>query len=161
MKSVYTAQHHPILTARVLQEFHPFALSVILGLLIGAEREYHHREADKTLGIRTFPLIALAGTLAAYLQNAALAAVIALATFALIVLSYWRSTRTELPKADFGLTTEIAAVVVFCMGYVLFTDTRIGAGIGLGTLVLLISRGCCISSCARSCAATNLPLRWC
>lgn len=125
----------------MLETLHPFALSLIIGLLIGVEREYHHKGVEQTLGVRTIPLVALSGTLAAWLQNAALAAVIGFAAFTLIALGYWRSTRRRSRMTDYGLTTEIATIVVFCMGYVMLTDTALGGVIGLGTLVLLISRG--------------------
>lgn len=125
----------------VLQEIHPFALSLILGLLIGVEREHNERGAQKTLGVRTFAFVALAGSLAAWLKNPALAAVLGTAIFALILLGYWRSTGGEKKNADPGLTTEIAAIVTFCTGYVLIHSVKLGILIGLTTLALLISRG--------------------
>lgn len=73
----------------VLEEFHPFALSLILGFLIGVEREYHHKKSATAFGVRTFPFVALTGTLAAYAHNTYLTLVIAGAVFALIVISYF------------------------------------------------------------------------
>lgn len=125
----------------MLQEIHPFALSLILGLLIGTEREHNERGAQKTLGVRTFAFVALSGSLAAWLTNPALAAVLGLAIFALILLGYWRSTGEGKKHADPGLTTEIAAIVTFCTGYVLNHNIRLGILFGLATLALLISRG--------------------
>lgn len=124
----------------MLESLHPFALSLIIGLLIGVEREYHEREHKQPLGVRTFTLIALTGTLAAYLKNTILAAVIAGVTFALIGLGYWRTTRSREKNTDIGMTTEFAAVVTFCTGYIVLHDTRLGGLIGLCTLALLVSR---------------------
>ncbi|HMY10913.1 MAG TPA: DUF4010 domain-containing protein, partial [Turneriella sp.] len=125
----------------MLQEIHPFVLSLILGLLIGVEREHNERGAQKTLGVRTFAFVALAGSLAAWLKNPVLAAVLGIAIFALILLGYWRSTGGHKKNADPGLTTEIAAIVTFCTGYVLIHSVKLGILIGLTTLALLISRG--------------------
>ncbi|GAB4432627.1 MAG: MgtC/SapB family protein [Turneriella sp.] len=125
----------------MLHEIHPFALSLILGLLIGVEREHNEKTAQKTLGVRTFAFVALAGSLAAWLKNPPLAAVLAVAIFALILLGYWRSTSGHKQNADPGLTTEIAAIVTFCTGYVLIHSVKLGILIGLTTLALLISRG--------------------
>ncbi len=125
----------------MLEEIHPFALSLILGLLIGVEREQNERGAQKTLGVRTFAFVALAGSLAAWLKNAPLAVAIAVAVFTLILLGYWRSTHGNKKNIDPGLTTEMAAIVTFCTGYVLIHSTKLGILIGLTTLALLISRG--------------------
>jgi uncharacterized membrane protein (DUF4010 family) len=124
----------------VLEQFHPFALSLLMGLIIGAEREYHHKKSAAAFGVRTFPFIALAGTLAAYLQNLYLTIAVTAVVFSLIVLSYSRSTAKRNRDVDFGLTTEFAALIVFCAGYAMFTNARLGALIALATLALLVSR---------------------
>lgn len=124
----------------MLVDLHPFALSLIIGLLIGVEREYHERTTKQPLGVRTFTLIALAGTLAAYLGNAIIAAVIAAGTFALIAIGYWQTTKQRGKAADIGLTTEVAAIVTFCTGYIVLSNTRLGVLVGLCTLALLVSR---------------------
>lgn len=124
----------------VLEEFHPFALSLILGFLIGVEREYHHKKSATAFGVRTFPFVALTGTLAAYAHNTYLTLVIAGAVFALIVISYFFTARGRGKTADFGLTTEFAAVIVFCTGYLLVDNARLGALVGVATLALLVSR---------------------
>lgn len=124
----------------VLEEFHPFALSLILGFLIGVEREYHHKASTAAFGVRTFPFIALTGTLAAYTRNVYLAAAIALVVLSLIAISYFLTVRGRGNKADFGLTTEFAAIIVFVTGYVLLENARLGALIGMATLALLVSR---------------------
>jgi uncharacterized membrane protein (DUF4010 family) len=124
----------------VLDQVHPFALSLMTGLAIGIEREYHHRNSREPLGVRTFALLALAGTMCAYMAVSWLTGVVAAALFALIALSYWRSTAGAAPLKDAGLTTEVAALLVFCTGYIFYRDTTIGLTIGLSILALLISR---------------------
>lgn len=124
----------------MLEEFHPFALALILGFLIGVEREYHHKKSATAFGVRTFPFIALTGTLAGYLKIMPLTVAIAGVVFALITLSYFMSVRPRSKETDFGLTTEFAAIIVFCSGYVITVDARMGIIIGMATLALLVSR---------------------
>lgn len=124
----------------MFEKLHPFALALILGFLIGVEREYHDQTAQKTLGVRTFALVALTGALAAWIKTPPLAAVLAGAVFALVLMGYWRQTAGKGRNADPGLTTEVAALITFAMGYVLVNDVRLGVVLGLTTLALLISR---------------------
>lgn len=58
----------------------PFLLALLIGLLIGVERERSTgSDPDKRpLGSRTFALLALLGALAGHLDNPAMAAVLAL-----------------------------------------------------------------------------------
>ncbi len=90
------------------------SLSLALGLLVGLERE---RREVSTSGVRTFPLLTLLGTLCALLADAAgedwLLAAGLLATTALLVLG-WRIRREQ--EEHPGLTTEVAALVMFAVG---------------------------------------------
>ncbi len=89
-------------------------LALGLGLLVGLEREW---AVDEVAGIRTFALITVLGTLASTLAvsfggwivaagGAGLAALIAVANFA----------RQRTPSPDTGITTEVAALVMFLVG---------------------------------------------
>lgn len=124
----------------MLEEFHPFALSLILGFLIGVEREYHHKKSAAAFGVRTFPFVALTGTLAAYAHNTYLTVAISAVVFTLIAISYFFTARGRGKTADFGLTTEFAAVIVFCTGFLLVDNARLGSLVGIATLALLVSR---------------------
>lgn len=124
----------------MLDQVHPFALSLMTGLAIGIEREHHHRNSLEPLGVRTFALLALAGTVCAYLAVEWLTGVVASALFILIALGYWRSSGSSDTARDTGLTTEVAAMMVFCTGYIFYRDTAIGLATGLSVLGLLISR---------------------
>jgi uncharacterized membrane protein (DUF4010 family) len=140
--SRFTSQWQNVrLKTAVLSEFHPYAIALIIGLVIGVEREFHHSSEAQILGVRTFPLIALSGTLAAGVDNSILAAIIAMANFIMIGFGYWRSSRPTRKKPDLGITTEIAAFVVFCSGYIAFKNAQMAIAIGLATLALLASRG--------------------
>lgn len=122
----------------MLAEFHPFAISLILGLLIGIERERSHPGGAQTMGVRTFPLVSLLGTLAAYTSEVWLSVLLGAFSLGLILIGYLRSSQT--PDADFGLTTETAAAVVFATGYIIYENPALGAALGMAVLAILISR---------------------
>jgi len=86
-----------------------------LGLIVGFQRE---RAEESLAGFRTFPLITLAGALAAHLGvwlgSGWVVSASLLALTALVVvgnLARWRSGRTGV-----GITTETAALVMFLVG---------------------------------------------
>lgn len=98
-----------------------FAQSIGIGLLIGLEREKHN---DAIAGIRTFPLIAIAGALSGYaLQVAAypfLAIVMALVTGgSLLVAQFVQANRGQ---ADLNTTSVIAGAITFSAGFLLWFD---------------------------------------
>ena len=85
------------------------ALSIALGFLVGFQREW----AEKRLaGIRTFPLVAVFGTLTAQLSVDLGGWVFAGALLALALLL----RASERSDAQGGVTTEVAVVVMFAVG---------------------------------------------
>jgi len=104
------------------------AVSVAAGALIGAEREQAHtgRAQSDFGGIRTFPLVALTGTLCALLRPVfgtwPLATVLA-GIVALIAVSHARSK-----DEDVGLTSEVAAIATFMLGAVAGTSDLLPDG---------------------------------
>jgi len=89
-------------------------LALGLGLLVGLQREWSKSEIG---GIRTFPLItvfgALAGILAGYLGDWTVGAAL-LSVAAMLVLA--NLARPHTGPVDPGLTTEVAALVMFGVG---------------------------------------------
>jgi uncharacterized membrane protein (DUF4010 family) len=107
--------------------FTGFAIALLIGLLVGIEREHKRRSGELgTGGVRTFVLIAEAGALGAWLALALGSAWIfvgigALVT-ALIVAGYLAETRAD-PRS-IGLTTEISALIVYLLGGAAVTEAR-------------------------------------
>lgn len=88
-------------------------LSLLMGLLLGLERE-RSRAKDEGLfaGIRTFPILALSGFVAALAKDAPLVLPsVLLAIAALAVASYLRTAASHV-----GATTEITAVLAPLLG---------------------------------------------
>ena len=113
--------------------FSQFGLAVIVGVLIGLEREM--REAGgRTMGIRDFIFFALIGAISAFLaQHFDALWFIALGFSGLltIVLSGYWADREHGP----GITTELAAFVVFFLGVLIMFNAQVLA-IALAILTL-------------------------
>lgn len=94
-----------------------FGIALFIGVLIGLEREYARLKEDVKAfaGVRTFPLISLLGCSAALLTDLAdpwVFAVLALLLGALVAIGY----AVDAFQGHVGLTSEIAAIVVFTCG---------------------------------------------
>ncbi len=124
----------------MLQIFLSFVISLFIGLLIGIEREHSHLEGIEPIGIRTFILFALLGTLAATLHELALTLIISVFVFSIILLGYFQSTKKTKKKMGFGITTEVSAGIVFCIGYLIPSSRLLAAIISALVLLVLIER---------------------
>ncbi|NJL26230.1 MAG: MgtC/SapB family protein [Calothrix sp. SM1_5_4] len=92
----------------------PYLISALVGLLVGIEREKAH-PGRKLMGVRTFLLIALLGAMAGQMETAWISALIALFTLGLIAAAY------VVPRGasgDHGLTSELAAALIFFCGFI-------------------------------------------
>lgn len=90
------------------------AEALLIGLLVGAQRESSRREDgedESRPGLRDFMVIASAGCVCGLQQNAALTAVGGLGILAVLLISKLRSGKG-------GITSELAGVAVFCLAYV-------------------------------------------
>src|SRR5258706_13955812 len=88
--------------------------ALLLGMLLGLERERSHPPEERFAGVRTFPIFALAGYLAARLGQGgaplALPALI-LGVSALVVAAYMHAA-----EKSRGATTEILAITTPLLG---------------------------------------------
>ncbi|MEZ0267927.1 MAG: MgtC/SapB family protein, partial [Phycisphaerae bacterium] len=111
-------------------------IALALGLLVGLQRE---RAASRVAGVRTFPLITLFGAVAALGAPALGAWVVPaglLALTALLVMSNVAKLRQG--EVDPGLTTEVAALLMYAVGaYVVAGHTAAAVAVG-GAVVLLL-----------------------
>ncbi len=114
-----------------------FALAALIGLLVGLEREHSRQETEKPFffaGIRTFPLIALLGCALAMLDTENqewLFAIGFVSLVALLLIIYAASVQ----KGDIGLTTEIAVLLIYLIGGLVYWD-HIWLAAALGVLVV-------------------------
>ncbi|HEY8276378.1 MAG TPA: MgtC/SapB family protein [Methyloceanibacter sp.] len=128
-------EHQEILTAA-----RDFTTAILLGALIGIEREKRkseEKDADHVAGLRTFTLIALLGAATAWLSKGISADWIMGVGF-LIVGAFVMVGYVFTAKRDsVGLTTEIAAVVVFVLAAMVMYGYQ-AAAIGLGVVTAAV-----------------------
>jgi uncharacterized membrane protein (DUF4010 family) len=115
-----------------------FAAALGLGLLLGLERERAKSPETAFAGVRTFALIALSGATAAYIEQMLQQPWLVLVAFgaltALVVTSYFGATA----RGDFGMTTEVTALLAFLVGALCVWDqVRMAAAISVAALLLL------------------------
>jgi len=116
--------------------FGQIAISLLLGLLIGLQRERTERSIG---GIRTYPLIAAFGTLCGWLAAdyggwIVAAGLVALA--ALLVISNFLMARSG--NHDAGQTSEVAALLLYGIGaYLVVGEPAVAVALGGAIAVLL------------------------
>lgn len=120
--------------------FLKFAVSCVLGMLIGLEREYSQKAEEPFAGVRTFALVSMFGTLIAILseKNPWLLPAGFIVFGFLVTIGYYVST---LDNKDFGATTEIASLVVFIIGVaVYYLKMEVVVAVSITTTVILSSK---------------------
>lgn len=123
-------------------EFERLFVALLVGMLIGLDRERAEtRKAHQVFaGVRTFPLIALAGAVPMLLMEhtGSLLLLGSLLTVAAVILvAYTRTSAT----GDVGATTEMAALATFLLGVLAGAGHLVVAGAaGVGVAVLLVAK---------------------
>jgi uncharacterized membrane protein (DUF4010 family) len=124
----------------VFETLRPFLISFIIGLIIGIERERSHPAGTQPMGVRTFTLLALLGTFSSELHNIVLSIGITFFVFGVIFFSYYQMTLKQVSQNKMGITTELAAGVVFCLGYLSAHNSFLAIAVSLAVLIVLFSR---------------------
>jgi uncharacterized membrane protein (DUF4010 family) len=114
-------------------------LVLLLSFLIGLEREEHKAAAPRYTvgGVRTFPLIGLAGFSLALISNGQplLVAFGFLAIAGFLWLSYWHKLCSSEPA---GITTEMSALATYLLGVLVYAgDYWIATTLGVACVLLL------------------------
>lgn len=94
--------------------YQPMAISLGLGLLIGLQRQWKESEIA---GIRTFPLVTLLGAMSVAVDGGGvgwMSGVGLLAIALLLVIANVAKTQAEV--FDFGMTTEVAVLLMYVVG---------------------------------------------
>jgi uncharacterized membrane protein (DUF4010 family) len=120
-----------------------FAIAILLGTLVGIEREKRKAEEQEPghiAGLRTFTLLALLGAAAGFisknLSSPWILAAALLIVGAFIVAGYFVTARSS--DGGKGLTTETAAIVVFLLGaMVMFGERELAIALGVVTAAVL------------------------
>jgi len=106
--------------------------ALLIGFLIGAQREASHGERHP--GVRDFVLIALTGGICGLLQHAWLTVAVLASVTALLAVYYFHIRERA------GITTEIAAVATFTLGFLVATPANpLGAPLAIGTTIVVVA----------------------
>jgi len=117
-------------------------VALMIGVLIGLDRERAEVRKGRQMlgGVRTFPLVALAGAIPVLLVDQVgplLLAMSLMAIAAITVASYVRSSAS----GDIGATTEVAAVATFLLGALAGAGQLVVAGAAaVAVAVLLVAK---------------------
>lgn len=119
----------------VMEAFASLASALGLGLLVGVQRE---RSASELGGVRTFPLITVLGTVSAILSESLGGWVFAAGLGGVAAATAIGNLMRPVEKRDPGITTEVAMLLMFCCGGLLWAAPRqIGVAVGVACAVLL------------------------
>lgn len=110
--------------------------ALAIGLLVGAERYRDRKEGEKTsAGVRTFAIFAVLGAVCGLLDQSTFVLATFVALAGLVLLGYHRS-----PAEDIGFTTEVAAILVFWVGYLLHIYEAAAIALGIVLTIFLASK---------------------
>ncbi|MDI6401532.1 MgtC/SapB family protein [Balneolaceae bacterium ANBcel3] len=116
--------------------FQTLGISLLLGLLVGMQRELHD---TRIAGFRTFAIVTLFGTVCAYLAQELSPLVLGfgfLGVIAIIVVGNMMKMRSG--SSEFGMTTEISLLLMYGVGaYLTMGPWIIAAAIAGSTAILL------------------------
>ncbi len=120
--------------------FQQLGIALGLGLLVGLQRERVH---TRLAGVRTFPLITVFGTVSALLAQVSGGWILAAAFIGLGgVILMGQAAESRQKGANPGLTTEVAMLLMFCVGaYLAYGHSEIAISVGGGIAVLLQFKG--------------------
>lgn len=124
----------------LIAKLQPFAIALALGMLIGIERERSHPPGYQALGLRTFILVSLLGAMAAQIGEIWVTVCLTIFIGAIVVAGYLRSSRRDLKRVDIGITTEVAAMVTYAIGYMTTFEPFIALLMGVIVLLVLMGR---------------------
>ena len=116
--------------------FQKLAIALGLGLLVGLQRE---RTSSSIAGVRTYPLVALFGTVCALLSKDTGGWMIPAGLIALItVIVIGNLARLRAGENDPGLTSEMAMLLMFGIGAYLVFGYTVVAVVLAGTVAVLL-----------------------
>ncbi|MDL2398315.1 MgtC/SapB family protein [Rhizobium mayense] len=128
----------------IIEAFQRLSLALAIGILVGVERGWQERETapgKRTAGIRTFGLSGFLGGLAGFLQ-VKLGPVLPTAVFVVFGIAFIVFSRYEAEREqDYSVTSVIAALAVFVLGFVAtVSDMTVAAAGGVAVTALLAAR---------------------
>jgi uncharacterized membrane protein (DUF4010 family) len=116
-------------------EYIKIFISIIIGFIIGLQRELHniYKKETDLAGARTFGLVSLVGYISTYLPFNPFYGVIVL-----VGLGYYLNSKDKISK---GITTEISLIATYLLGMMLSKNLELTIFIAVAIVVLLNIKG--------------------
>lgn len=112
----------------------PFLIALLIGLLVGVDRE-KQRNARQAMGVRSYILFALVGALTGDVNEPFFTVGMLLFATAVTLFGYAKTSSNNSNDA-FGLTSEIAAMATFGLGYLAHREPFMT--LALGAIMLFV-----------------------
>jgi len=100
----------------VLDFLEKLFLSLMIGIIIGVEREHWRSDKKIFAGVRTFSIVCITGTIAAFLVDYVGPWILAISTISVALFSVSLIYTTNIDKAGTGLTSSVALFCTFLLG---------------------------------------------
>jgi uncharacterized membrane protein (DUF4010 family) len=119
-------------------ELSPFLTAIIIGLLIGIERERSKNKNGNSsiLGARTLPMIGLLGAIMASIPTLGIQFIISIFVCLVILFSEVKTNKDSL-QVNIRSTSSIASFLIFILGYLAYTNPKIAVILGVILFVIL------------------------
>jgi uncharacterized membrane protein (DUF4010 family) len=120
---------------RMSELYLPLGTSILLGFLVGLQRE----RSDASVGLRSFPLITVLGSLTAILAMKFSGWIVAAGLLSLVaVLLTFKLGKIRQADYSHGTTTDLAALVMYLVGVlVIVGPIELAVAVGGGVAILL------------------------
>lgn len=115
-----------------------FFVAMLIGALIGMERERKRHRGIGDAGIRTFIIISLFGALSAMISYLYFEYFIFIAFLALLVIVAMEYFFTARVSKDWGVTTEFSALVTFMLGFMCYFDEMRNIAVILAIVITVL-----------------------
>jgi uncharacterized membrane protein (DUF4010 family) len=119
------------------ENFRLLAEALAIGFLVGVERYKARDPGEKRFaGVRTFAAFSLLGGICGLLDSTNLTLGAFVALTALVAIGYYREAEEHI-----GLTTEVAALLVFWLGYLVHSHEALAISVAIILTIMLASKG--------------------
>lgn len=113
-------------------KFSPFLIALLIGLLVGVDREKQGMRNRQAMGVRSYILFALVGSVSGAIMQPMFT--VGMLVFATAITLYGYMKTSSLRRSDedpIGLTSEIAAMAVFALGYYAHLEPFFALALGM------------------------------
>ncbi len=125
----------------MLIKLSPYLIAMSIGLMIGIERERRSVNGRQPMGVRSFLLFALLGAIAGGINETLISLGLVFFAATATLIGYVRTTNSlDDPLHTIGLTTEIAAMATFGLGYFCNREPLLSLALGVIMFVVLLNK---------------------